>query len=120
MKKLLLLAFGLVIAASAAYCIPKDFKEIKVKPSIEKLFTVDQEVHAVIIDNINWSDVDISPYLIVNYSENAIIEDRIVVKMLPRYRWHRMTTSLALNIKTKPTRNFVKAKARLNKLPDKK
>lgn len=115
MKKSIVLLFGFLIAATAAFCIPKEFKEVKVKPVIEQIFSV-HLVAPVIVDQINLNTLDVSPGIVT--FENAIIEKELTL-MQPEYQWHRISRS-NFNGKAKEEKIFIKNVIRVNKLPDRK
>lgn len=92
MKKSLILAFGLIIAATAAYSIPNDFKELKVKPVIEKVFSVDQETPVLIVDEITTvAQASIGNLCSFNYE--MIKNEEVKINMQPGYRWRRLSIS---------------------------
>lgn len=117
MKKLLFLAFGLLVAASAAYSLPNDFKELKIKPLIEKAISVDQEAPVMAVDNADILIYLSHDWCILNYGE-IIKENEAEVTVKFNYRWHRISRSGLDNYKdkAKPEKTFIYKVKR----PDKK
>lgn len=94
MKKSILLAFGLLIATFAAYSIPNDFKELKVKPVFEKVFSVEQESPAIIVDEINIvTQGNLGDICNFTYDIAMIKNEEIKITMHAGYGWRRLSRS---------------------------
>lgn len=123
MKKSILLIFGLLIAATAAYCIPnefREFKELKVKQVIEKVISINHEAPVIFVDQVNIM-YDVSASTEICSFENILIaEEKPVVINASKYRWHRTQRLNSSSDKANKDKIFKKEAARVNKRPDKK